>query len=144
MEFDFLEEFTKRGHFDFDGTTPLVEAVVDSCIPYQPGVYLIYELKNQSPDRLLYYGKSGTTAGKLNNHQLPRRILATARVTEEFREAFGDKEFVSRPVYWPNRMEQEGIRTIRIYWFITWPTDPLVIERKIRNKLGDSTPAWNK
>lgn len=123
--------------------------LIESKIPYQPGVYLVYSIdQNNEDDELLYYGKSGVTDNggvpRLNFHQLPARLVAAAIRPLDY--SFSKQKFVSRSKLWPWYVENKYHNGMRIYWFITeWPAlNPIEIEREIKKELKDFNPLWKK
>ena len=123
--------------------------LIESEIPYKPGVYLVYSIdQNNDDDELLYYGKAGVTDNggvpRLNFHQLPARLVAAAIRPIDY--PFSNKKFVSRSKLWPWYVENIYHNGIRIYWFVVdWPTaNPIEIEKEIKKELSHKNSFWKK
>jgi hypothetical protein len=139
-------EFHLKTHASF------AAAIVDACLPYLPGVYLVYDYTNNKLGDLLYLGKAGMDRdGTINTHQLPRRLLATINPTAKYRKHkdMPQSKDVTRNVAWPIMMKVDKIESLKIFCFYSKLTDsrvhendnPLIIEKRIRQLLHE-TPKW--
>lgn len=64
-------DYTRKSKLSF------ASAVVNSSLPFMPGIYLVFDFNNDKLGKILYVGKSGTDKnGKIICHQLPERLLA--------------------------------------------------------------------
>lgn len=135
--FDELNKYRINGHFFFSKGDALAEASTD--VPDAPGVYYILRLSKGHVD-LVYIGKSGTVRqdstfrdqllrGRINNHQ----------------------QGISRQQYFDQKMEEEEIEALDIYWFVTYDDKtgdlPSYVEGLIMQRYFETygcLPPWNK
>jgi hypothetical protein len=136
----------------------LATAIVKSNIPYKPGIYLIYEydISKHNLGKLLYVGKAGADkTGAINNHQLPKRLLATIKLKEEYwhHEKVPINKELTRDKGFPIMMEIDNIETILIFCFFSNITsdnkvdnlsNPLKLENEINTKLKNRPLKWSK
>ena len=66
-----LKSFDKFGVITYltDGDKTYIECIVESAIPFQPGVYLVYGIKAGNVYDLLYFGKPGMPLMMRHIHQ---------------------------------------------------------------------------
>lgn len=144
--------------YDFEKDFSLATAIVKSNIPYKPGIYLIYEydIGKHNLGKLLYVGKAGANkVGAINNHQLPKRLLATIKLKEEYwhhEKVINNKE-LTRDKGFRIMMEIDNIRTILIFCFFSNITlddkvenlsNPLYLEKEINKILKYRPLKWSK
>ena len=147
-----LKSFDKFGVITYltDGDKTYIECIVESAIPFQPGVYLVYGIKAGNVYDLLYFGKAGVTQNKgkplVNRHQIPSRLLATTQVPKGHKNYVEGKRIdISRADLWPWLAKKQKLHGLKIYWYITWPQhSPITVERKIRKELKGVIPEWSK
>jgi len=130
----------------------LASAIVDAKLPYKPGVYLVYDFNNNELGDLLYVGKAGADkAGKINAHQLPKRLLAVCYPPKKYLTGIKSKH-PSRNKAWPKMMEEDKIDSIKIFCFfsridanfrVDIQSNPLTLESEIR-KMLNTKPLWAK
>ena len=144
--------------YDLKNDISVATAIVKSNIPYKPGIYLIYEynINKNYLGKLLYVGKAGADkTGKINNHQLPKRLLATIKLKEEYlshKKVTHSKE-ITRDKAFPIMMEVDNIKTILIFCFfskitldykVDSHTNPLKLESEINKNLKTRPLKWSK
>ncbi len=135
--FDELNKYKNNGHFFFQKGDLL--SVQSKDVPDLPGVYYILRLAHGKID-LVYIGKSGTV---LQNGQFKSQLLK-GRINNK-------QEGMKRQQYFEQKMEQENIDGLDIYWFVTYDkhnqdlpafVEGLIIQRYL--ELYGCLPAWNK
>jgi len=142
--------------YDFKNDVSVAAAIVKSNIPYKPGVYLIYESLENYLGKLLYVGKAGADKiGVINNHQIPKRLLATIKLKEEYwhHEKVNVSKEITRDKAFPIMMEVDNIKTILIFCFyskitsdykVDSQTNPLKLENEIYKNLKIRPLKWSK
>lgn len=135
--FDELTKYQTNGHFFFQKGDVLNAQSKD--VPELPGVYYILRLAKGKVD-LVYIGKSGTV---LQNGQFKSQLLQ-GRINNK-------QEGEKRQQYFEQKMEQEKIDGLDIYWFVTHDkhhqdlpgfVEGLIIQRYF--DLHGCLPPWNK
>lgn len=132
----------------------LAAAIVSASLPYKPGVYLVFDYREDKLGKLLYVGKAGTDkVGNINTHQLPKRLLAVCYPPEKYSNSIlPPPKHYSRNEAWPNMMKQDGIAAIKVFCFFSKINDefkveldsiPFLLESKI-NSLLETKPLWAK
>lgn len=135
--FDELEKYQNKGHFFFEKGSVLSEVSKD--VPNEAGVYIVYKLA-KGKITLVYIGKSGTMNqnGTFKDQKLRKRLN-------------NKHEGVKRQVYFENKIEEENIDALDIYWYVTFdktqqdlPTfvEGLLLQRYI--EAYGELPPWNK
>ena len=142
--------------FNTKTDTSLASAIVKSNVPYKPGVYLIYEFKDNELGELLYVGKAGTDSnGKINSHQVPKRLLATIQIKEEYMNhpKINNRKEMTRDQAFPIMMEMDELIAIKIFCFfsnisnhskVEKESNPLFLEKEILNRISNRPLKWAK
>lgn len=135
--FDELNQYKNNGHFFFQKGESL--SIKSKDVPELPGVYYILRLTQGKVD-LVYIGKSGTI---VQNGQFKSQLLK-GRINNK-------QEGMKRQHYFEQKMEQENIEALDIYWFVTYDKHhqdlPGFVEGKIIQRYFDLhgyLPPWNK
>lgn len=135
--FDELSEYKKNGHFFFQEGDSLT--IQSKDVPDLPGVYYILRLSHDKED-LVYIGKSGTV---LQNGQFKNQLLK-GRINNK-------QEGMKRQQFFEQKMEQENIDGLYVYWFVTYDKQhqdlPGSVEGLIIQRYFDihrCLPPWNK
>lgn len=135
--FDELKKYKNNGHFFFNPGDKLIEA--SNEVPELPGVYYIIRLANSKVD-LVYIGKSGTInqSGKFKDQLLRGRIN-------------NKSEGVKRQKYFEQKISDENIDALDIYWFVTMDKNnsdlPGYVEGLLMQRyfeVNGVLPLWNK
>lgn len=135
--FDELGKYKNYGHFFFKNGDVLSSQSRD--VPNLPGVYYILRHAGEKID-LVYIGKSGTVLqnGNFKNQLLRKRIN-------------NKQDGIKRQQYFEQKILQEGIDVLDIYWFVTYDKYyhdlPGFVEGQIIQRYFDNyrcLPAWNK
>jgi len=135
--FDELIQYKNNGHFFFKKGDKL--SVQSQEVPELPGVYYILRLAKAKVE-LVYIGKSGTM---LQNGQFKNQLLK-GRINNK-------QEGMKRQQYFEQKIEQENIDALDIYWFVTYNkhhqdlpgfVEGLIIQRYF--ELHGCLPPWNK
>ena len=158
--YPFLKELKSFGSFELLKNSNYAQVIVEACIPFQPGVYLVFSLDKTGNDRdLLYYGKAGVTANKgnpiLNFHQLPSRLLAATSISGSYKflhknnkvDKHMNSKDITRARLWPWYVNNKYKDGIRVYWFITdWSIgqNPNYYENQIKKYTIIIDPNWEK
>lgn len=135
--FDELEKYQNKGHFFFEKGSVLSEVSKD--VPNEVGVYVVYKLA-KGKITLVYIGKSGTMNqnGTFKDQKLRKRLN-------------NKHEGVKRQVYFENKIEEENIDALDIYWYVTFDKTqqdlPAYIEGLLLQRYFEvygELPTWNK
>ncbi|MCF8374164.1 MAG: hypothetical protein K9H64_21255 [Bacteroidales bacterium] len=130
--------------------------IAKSQLPYSPGIYLVFNYDSKNYEDLLYVGKAGVDkSGRINAHQLPKRLLATIVPPEKYRQKSFEltKKYLTRVKAWPIMMDIDEISTIKIVCYfseinidcvVNEQFNPVFLEKKIRDVLNDLDiiPYW--
>jgi len=110
-----------------------------SEVPDQPGVYYIMRLAKGKID-LVYIGKSGT----INQSGTFKDQLLRGRINNKH-------DGVKRQVFFDQKMTEENIDALDIYWFVTMDDSysdlPGYVEGLLMQRYFDiygNLPLWNK
>lgn len=148
-EFITLKKLNNRGIIKYNLKADLYhKTIIDSNIPFKPGVYLIYAVKNNVEKELLYIGKAGHTKDKLNAHPLPARLLAPEQVPVWHKNySRNTKRFLSRAKFMPEKVRYFKLDGINIYWFQTYPdlnsnAIEVLLKNEYRKKNNGQLPIW--
>lgn len=135
--FDELNKYKNKGHFFFKIGDVL--SIQSRDAPNLPGVYYILLLAGGKID-LVYIGKSGTI---LQNGNFKYQLLRN-RINNK-------QEGQKRQQYFEQKISQEGIDGLAIYWFVTFDKQhqdlPGYVEGLIMQRYFDQygcIPPWNK
>lgn len=135
--FDQLNEYPNYGHFFFKKGDRLSNQSKD--VPQLPGVYYILRLAHGNVD-LVYIGKSG----KIQQNGQFKSQLLKGRINNK-------QEGLKREQYFEQKIEQEDIDGLDIYWFVTYDRHhqdlPGYVEALILQQYYDvhgCLPPWNK
>lgn len=135
--FDELNKYENHGHFFFQKGNILSTQSRD--VPNLPGVYYILRLARGKID-LVYIGKSRTV---LQNGNFKDQLLRN-RINNK-------QEGFKRQQYFEQKMVQEGIDGLDIYWFVTFDKQhqdlPGYVEGLLMQRYFDQygcLPPWNK
>jgi hypothetical protein len=130
-QFPFLKDLeSKEIIFEPERDDSLAAVVVKSNVPYRPGVYLVYTNSTDKESQLLYVGMAGSDKnGKINSHQLPKRLLAVCYPPERYLEGITKKN-ISRNELWPVMMKKDGITAIKILCFFS----PIGEDNRVRKE----------
>ncbi len=135
--FDELNKYQNNDHFFFQKGDVL--STQSKAVPNLPGVYYIIRLANGKVD-LVYIGKSGTM---LQNGTFKDQLLRN-RINNR-------QDGIKRQQYFEQKMKQEGIDGLDIYWFVTFDDQhqdlPAFVEGQIMQQYFDvhgCLPPWNK
>ena len=149
VDFRTLKKINKNGFIKYRVNESLYhKAIIDSDIPFKPGVYLMYAVKEGLEIELIYIGKAGETGSKLNSHPLPVRLLAPELLPiwhKEYRK--GKKKYMTRVKLIPEKVKYYKYDGLNIYWFQTYPElncneieRELILECKKQN--NNKLPLW--
>lgn len=125
-----------------------LESIINSNIPFKPGVYLIYGIKNNKEDKLLYIGKAGHTGNILNAHPLPVRLLAAEPIPQWHNGYVPEsKKFITRTKLMQDKVVHFGYEGLNIYCYETFPIlNCNDIERQLIKEYkglnNDQLPEW--
>lgn len=157
LEYPFLKNLESTSIvYNTKADASLASSIVKSNVPYKPGVYLIYELKENDIGELLYVGKAGADKnGKINNHQIPKRLLATINLKEKYKHhpEVANRKELTRDKAFPIMMKIDNILAIKIFCFFSKISDdfevekesnPLALERIINKSLKTRPLKWAK
>lgn len=137
--FDLLEEYEQQDHFFFSPTQILKE--VCNAPMKASGIYLIYALTKGRV--LLYYiGSSGTmeNSGKIKHQEggIYHSIVG------------GEQWGKPRRWIWPEKMKEQDIEALDIYWYVTFdknndhiPTFTKALLLQQYFEIHRSLPPWN-
>lgn len=135
--FDELNKYQNKGHFFFQKGDIL--SIQSEDVPELPGVYYILRLAHGKVN-LVYIGKSGTI---LQNGQFKSQLLK-GRINNMH-------EGMTRQQYFEQKMKQENIDALDIYWIVTYDNHhqdlPGFVEGQIIQRYFDTNrclPPWNK
>lgn len=113
------------------------DKIVEKQIKYCPGVYLVYNYSNDMLGDILYCGKAGADlTGYINKHQLPKRLLATCNLPDNYPALNGKRKDITRDMAWIHMMRHDNFSKIIVFYFYTKLTttkDQLI---------ADPTPAY--
>ena len=135
--FDEVEKYQNNGHFFFEKGSVLSEVSKDA--PNEAGVYIIYKLA-KGKVTLVYVGKSGTMNqnGTFKEQKLRKRLN-------------NKQDGVKRQEYFENKIEQESIDALDIYWYVTFDKNhqdlPAYVEGLLLQRYFEvygELPPWNK
>ena len=135
--FDELSKYENSDHFFFEKDDVLSAQSRD--VPNLPGVYYILRLTHGKID-LVFIGKSGTVQ---QNGHFKKQMLHD--------QINNKQEGMKRQQYFEQKIEQEGIDGLDIYWFVTHDqenqdlpgfVEGLLIQRYYT--VHGSLPPWNK
>ncbi len=135
--FDQTNKYKNHGHFFFNPGDNLREK--SSEVPGLPGVYYIMRLAHGNID-LVYIGSSGTInqKGRFSNQLLRGRLN-------------NEHDGMKRQNYFEQKMKQEGIDALDIYWFVTFDENnqdlPGYVEGILMQRYFEmygTLPPWNK
>jgi len=138
--FDELKKYRENGHFIFKPDDKL--SAVCNAPKACSGIYLIYALENGKVN-LVYIGISGKEGpdGEIKHRKdgLRGRFLS------------GKTEGVLRKNYWPQKMIEENIEALDIYWYVThgefdydFPRGLEVGLLKNYGAIYGTLPRWNR
>ena len=138
--FDELEKYKSNDHFFFRSGDKLEE--VCNAPKKGIGVFVIYMLKNGRVE-LVYIG----SAGKVNQDGTPNARTAGLYESLVHGEQFGK----ARNISWKNKLNQENIDALDVYWYETFDKNqeniPSSIKGIIMQRYFDvygNLPAWNE
>ena len=138
--FDELENYEINGHFFFNSDDSLTD--VCNASKDKSGVYIIYALAQGKVD-LIYIGSSG----KMQNTGTIKH-----RKGGLYDRIVNGKQFEKpRKNSWPEKMKEQQIEALDIYWYVTFTNKvkeiPAYIEALLIQKFFDihgCLPRWNK
>lgn len=133
-----LNKYKQQGHFFFKPTDNLAD--VCNAPKEASGIYLIYALEKGKVN-LIYIGISGREVNGVFKHRkdgLRGRFLT------------GKTKGLLRKIYWPQKMKEEGIDALDVYWYVTYSSQNQDLPRdvevdlllKYRDVFGE-LPRWN-
>ncbi|WP_306568240.1 hypothetical protein [Flavobacterium lindanitolerans] len=131
-----LEQY-KQGHFFFKKGDNL--RTISESVPDLPGVYFVLSLAEEKAE-IVYIGKSGTIlqTGNFKGQTLRSRIN-------------NKQEKIKRQDFFTQRIENEQINALHIYWFVTIDENnndlPGYVEGFLMQqyfKMYCRLPEWNK
>ncbi|MDM1043055.1 MULTISPECIES: hypothetical protein [Empedobacter] len=132
-----LEKYKTNGHFFFEKNDNLRNKSKD--VPNLPGVYYILKLAKGKVE-LVYIGKSGSM---LQNGQFKDQLL-NKRLNNK-------QDGIRREYYFLNKIEEENIEALDIYWFVTVDDEhndlPGYVEGLLLQRYFEvygCLPPWNK
>ena len=138
--FENLEKYTDRGEFIFNRDEKLVKAC--NAPRNKGGIYLVYSLINDK-ENLIYIGSSGKIK---SDGSLKIRVGGMSD-----RIVNGKQCEVPRRNYWPKKMKEEEIESIKVKWFTTLNEELKDIPANIEGNLIQEyyneficLPSWNK
>jgi hypothetical protein len=127
VDFKTLKKFNKNDLIKYRvKESSYHKAIIDSDIPFKPGVYLMYAVKNGDEKELLYFGKAGMNKSdnlqNVNGHPLPMRLLASEAIPKWHNLFDKDKKkYLSRTKLIPDKLSYSKFDGLNIYWFQTYP-----------------------
>jgi len=135
--FDELHKYKNKGHFFFKKGQQLSQE--SKNVPDKQGVYYIFRLAQHKVD-MVYIGKSETIE---QNGEY---------INQSLREMFDNKQQnVKRQVFFEQKMIEEDIEALDIYWFVTFDENhndiPQYVEGLIMQRYFETfgeLPPWNK
>ena len=142
-----LEKYKRTGNFIFH----INDRFKDKCNAPNDcsGVYTIYRIFNNQ-EELIYIGSSGqrTKDGKIKH----RNGGIYDRVVNGYHpNRFGEQKRIKRSKAFPKQMLSEGLKAIKIYWWVTYdhnysdfPTD---VEAELTNQYKSEfgkLPDWHQ
>lgn len=155
-QFPFLKDLESQEIiFEPDRDHSLAAVIVKSNVPYRPGVYFVYKNSPNKEGQLLYVGVAGSDKnGKINSHQLPKRLLAVCYPPKRYLIGINKKN-LSRNELWPVMMKIDEISAIKILCFFSPVGEdykvqkgkiPLELEKLINTKLKEQniSQPWSK
>ncbi|MCA4781329.1 hypothetical protein IF125_03520 [Empedobacter stercoris] len=132
-----LEKYKTNGHFFFEKNDNLRDKSKD--VPNLPGVYYILKLAKGKVE-LVYIGKSGSM---LQNGQFKDQLLNNRLNNKQ--------DGIRREYYLLNKIEEENIEALDIYWFVTVDDEhndlPGYVEGLLLQRYFEvygCLPPWNK
>lgn len=143
MIFDELNAYSPRDHFFFEPQQSLTK--VCNAPTDKSGVYLVYALKKGKIE-LIYIGRSG----KIQENG--KMFVRKAGLGGLMDRIVNGKQFGSpRRIAWADKMVEEGIEALDVYWYVTQTKDqiycPAEIEKLLlmgHTNLFGYRPRWNK
>jgi hypothetical protein len=155
-QFPFLQNLEyKEIIFQPDIHVSLAATVVNSNLPYKPGIYLVYNYSLKKIGQILYVGIAGSDkSGNINTHHLPKRLLAVTYPPDKYLNKILSKH-PNRNDAWPIMMQIDNIQAIKICCFFSpikedFKVDdsklPIDFERQINKILKKSKikQPWSK
>ncbi len=144
MEFTELNKYKKHSHFVFaiqESLQKVCNAPTDKS-----GIYIVYAV-TANESELIYIGSSGQ---KNKDGSLKVRKAGLGGMKDRIVNGhqFGK---ISRKRSWVNQMQIENIKTLKVFWWVTYddgakdfPTD---VERQLIKKfkeVNNCLPKWNR
>jgi len=133
--FDETRKYKEQGHFFFNSGDNLKD--VSKKVPEKPGVYYIVRLA-KGKITLVYIGKSES----IQQNGLKAKLLN--------RCINGNHSDISREEYFQQKMVEEQIDALDIYWFVTMDKNhndlPAFVEGLLLQRVFDwngMVPEWN-
>ncbi len=135
--FDETNKYKNNGHFFFKKGDMLSVASID--VPNLPGVYYIIKLVKERVE-LVYIGKSGI----INQNGEFKDQMLKGRINNKY-------DGVKRQQYFDQKLQEEKIEALDIYWFVTYDEKhkdlPGYIEGLLLQRFFEvhgNLPPWNK
>lgn len=138
--FDELSKYKQCDHFFFTRVDNLAQ--VCNAPTDKSGVYIVYALKNGRIE-LVYIGRSGEVRN--DGTLFVRQDGIKGRIVNG--KQFGNPRRNS----WPQRMAEENIEALDVYWYVThndkYVDCPVVLEKRLLQnhfEIHGRRPSWNR
>ena len=132
--FEILNKYSHTGQFEFnveDNLRAVCNAPTDKS-----GVYIVW-----TNEQLLYIGRSG----KKENGVIVHRKCGLGGIKDRLVNGHQFGKLPRRRI-WPEKMKEQGLSVLSVYWYDTEDDDPVEVERLL---LAEATykngvlPPWN-
>ena len=145
-DFETLKKLTKNGLIKYRIKDDLYhKAIIDSDIPFKPGVYLFYAVKGEREIKLLYIGKAGQTGSLLNAHPLPVRLLASEPFPSWHKNYNPNKKmFLTRSKLIPEKVRHFKYEGLNIYPEFNSNAIEKALKNTYKNHNNGQLPCWMK
>ena len=142
-----LRKYTKKGYFTFKTSEIFKEKC--NAPKNNGGIYLIYKILDNQ-EILIYIGSSGQ---RKKDGTFKARIggMHDRLINGYHPNQFGEAKRIKRQHAFPSQMLKEGIKEIKICWWMTYdnkfldfPTDiETILKKKYKNSYSQ-LPDWHK
>ena len=132
--FEILNKYSHTGQFEFHPDENL--RIVCNAPTDKSGVYIVW-----ANEQLLYIGRSG----KKENGVIVHRKCGLGGIKDRLVNGHQFGKFPRRRI-WPEKMKEQGLSVLSVYWYDTEDDDPVEVERLL---LAEATykngvlPPWN-
>ena len=132
--FEILNKYSHTGQFEFHADDNL--RIVCNAPTDKSGVYIVW-----TNEQLLYIGRSG----KKENGVIVHRKCGLGGIKDRLVNGHQFGKLPRRRI-WPEKMKEQGLSVLSVYWYDTEDDDPVEVERLL---LAEATykneilPPWN-